>query len=219
MRESHRPRLPAQGVVRGGRRFMPPPGRRISCGAYTRCVVKAPCFALHLRGDDPPSSPAEGWRQHRAPAAFAPFTYDSHLLLACRHEPESRVGFTPALPAKTVTNGAVMRHNEQTGRMVRMKVGQMAETSMTHQEAACTSTQTALAAGVNTSRLAHVGQSGLFFSQRKIRAAGAASPQERSEAAAWLGIVPQGVSHRPMLVWTTCASPLDFSADCWPSRS
>ncbi len=100
-----------------------------------------------------------------------------------------------------------------------MKVGQMAETSMTHQGAACTSTQTALAAGVNTSRLAHVGQSGLFFSQRKIRAAGAASPQERSEAAAWLGIVPQGVSHRPMLVWTTCASPLDISADCWPSRS
>lgn len=35
------------------------------------------------------------------------------------------VGFTPALPTSTVTYGAVMEHDEQTGRMVGMKFGQM----------------------------------------------------------------------------------------------
>jgi len=35
------------------------------------------------------------------------------------------VGFLPALPTPTVTYGAVMEHDEQTGRMVGMKVGQM----------------------------------------------------------------------------------------------
>ena len=35
------------------------------------------------------------------------------------------VGFLPQLPTPTVTYGAVMEHDEQTGKMVGMKVGQM----------------------------------------------------------------------------------------------
>ena len=35
------------------------------------------------------------------------------------------VGFTPALPVPTVTRGAVMQHDDATGRMTGMKVGQM----------------------------------------------------------------------------------------------
>ncbi|MGH7719886.1 MAG: hypothetical protein ACREON_13715 [Gemmatimonadaceae bacterium] len=35
------------------------------------------------------------------------------------------VGFTAELPAKTVTYGAVMEHDEQTGKMIGMKVGEM----------------------------------------------------------------------------------------------
>jgi hypothetical protein len=35
------------------------------------------------------------------------------------------VGFTPALPTPTVTRGAVMQHDDATGRMTGMKVGEM----------------------------------------------------------------------------------------------
>ncbi|MDQ3696806.1 MAG: hypothetical protein M3373_02105 [Gemmatimonadota bacterium] len=48
------------------------------------------------------------------------------------------VGFTPKLPEKTVTYGAVMEHDERTGRMIGMKVGEMtgAHAGMQHGAAA-----------------------------------------------------------------------------------
>ena len=46
------------------------------------------------------------------------------------------VGFLPELPAPTVTYGAVMQHDEQTGRMTGMKSGQMTGTMAGHDHAA-----------------------------------------------------------------------------------
>jgi hypothetical protein len=56
------------------------------------------------------------------------------------------VGFTPALPTPTVTNGAVMQHDRSTGQMTGMLVGQMtggAHDGMSHGAAPTTAAPTA----------------------------------------------------------------------------
>ena len=48
------------------------------------------------------------------------------------------VGFLPELPTPTVTYGAVMQHDDQTGRMIGMKTGQMTGAMAGHDHAAMT---------------------------------------------------------------------------------
>jgi hypothetical protein len=62
------------------------------------------------------------------------------------------VGFTSAFPTKTVTYGAVMEHDEQTGRMVGMKVGEMTGEHAGMQHGAGAGADTAMA-GMDHSRM------------------------------------------------------------------
>ncbi len=65
------------------------------------------------------------------------------------------VGFLPALPTPTVTYGAVMEHDEQTGKMVGMKVGQMtgAMAGMDHSNMPGMAPQRDTTAGMDHSRM------------------------------------------------------------------
>lgn len=69
-----------------------------------------------FRDDTSYVMPVDGWRT-------------MSLAMGVENMGGPSVGFTAALPTPTVTKGAVMQHDRQTGRMTGMKVGQMAGVS------------------------------------------------------------------------------------------